>query len=152
MVSLLLRDGDISPNLGPTTNILKNIPTSFKQRQQNFPLKTEYTHLANTFLAHTQPMPPYIQSHSRIAAPNSTLITIKQPPHCPPHLYLIISISLLSQQCNRILKDRFLPRSLTILRCLKAVTTSLDALTTTCPILKEFSPQHGGGVTTPYVL
>jgi hypothetical protein len=90
-------------------------------------------------------MPPYIQSHSRIAAPNSTLITIKQPPHCPPHLYLIISISLLSQQCNRILKDRFPPRSLTILRCLKVVTTSLDALTTTCPILKEFSPQHGGG-------
>lgn len=99
MFSLLLQDGDISPDLGPTTNILRNMPTSFKQRQKkNTSPKFHSQNRIHTPCKHILP------THS-INAPlhtltlknchtNSTLITLKQPPHCPPHFYLIVSISL----------------------------------------------------------
>ena len=80
---LTLKVGDMSPNMGPSRVIPKQIPTTFKHRQSlyfitnSITLENEYTHLANIFLPLIQtPLTQHPQSNHQF-------------PHLIRHLQLL---------------------------------------------------------------
>jgi hypothetical protein len=128
---IILLGGDIHPNPGPSSQILKNLPREFKQWQQQYftngslTLKAQYAHLEGLFapyITQTSTSPqnpelPHIRRHS------STLS--KYPTHHQLYTFIIV-YSPIPDICNQLMTNDLDPNCLTILQRLHNLPTNTD--------------------------
>ena len=140
-ITLIPLSGDIHPNPGPITNILKHLPKEYIQRQKQYflpntlALKHQYIHLEKLFEPHLTPATSSFQNHELPHLRTHSLLLSHYPPH---HLRyaLIIVYSPFPQICNQLMTTHLDPIYLTILRRLQDLPN--DTLLTT----SHYSPSN----------
>ena len=131
-ITLILLSGDIHPNPGPITNILKHLPKEYTQRQKQYflpntlALKHQYIYLEKVFEPHLTPAtsPSQNTPHQELNNIHRHKSILSQHPLHSQIYALIIAYGPTPQICDHQMAEGLDPRCLIILNKLKEIPES----------------------------